>query len=193
MSRRPFGIALLGVMAPEPALAAGGGLHLPIWSAAPFVLFLLCIAVLPLAAEHFWHKNRNKGWIAAAFVLPVVAYLAYEQFANGKPTLDALGAEVVEYFAFILLLWSLYTVSGGIVVRGSFRGTPLTNAAFLGCGAVLANVIGTTGASMVLIHPVLRINRQRRFKEHIPVFFIFVVSNLGGCLTPLGDPPLFLG
>src|SRR5439155_5213401 len=100
---------------------------------------------------------------------------------------------MVQYCSFIVLLGSLYTISGGIVLRGDIQGKPHTNTAFLALGAVLANLIGTTGASVLLIRPVLRINRERRNTRHLPVFFIFMVSNLGGLLTPLGDPPLFLG
>jgi Na+/H+ antiporter NhaD/arsenite permease-like protein len=105
----------------------------------------------------------------------------------------ALLHEMQSYLQFIVMLASLYVVSGGIVVAGDMEGKPLTNTAFLATGALLANLIGTTGASVLLIRPVLRINRQRRSTQHLPLFFIFTVSNLGGLLTPLGDPPLFLG
>jgi Na+/H+ antiporter NhaD/arsenite permease-like protein len=100
---------------------------------------------------------------------------------------------VAQYASFIILLGSLYTVSGGIILRGSLRGRPQTNVCFLALGAVLGNLIGTTGASMLLIRPVLRINSGRKHTKHLPIFFIFIVSNLGGLVTPLGDPPLFLG
>jgi Na+/H+ antiporter NhaD/arsenite permease-like protein len=127
------------------------------------------------------------------FAGPAVAYLLYFQWHTGQPTVPALVHELGQYVSFILLLGSLYTVSGGIVVRGDARPTPWTNAACLAFGAVLANLIGTTGASVVLVRPLLRINRSRRHVAHLPVFFIFIVGNLGGLLTPLGDPPLFLG
>jgi Na+/H+ antiporter NhaD/arsenite permease-like protein len=107
--------------------------------------------------------------------------------------MSVLAHEVKNYGAFIVLLASLYIVSGGIRITGDVRGLPTTNAAFLGSGAVLANLIGTTGASVLLIRPVLRINKQRQHTAHLSIFFIFIVSNLGGLLTPLGDPPLFLG
>jgi Na+/H+ antiporter NhaD/arsenite permease-like protein len=190
--RSKFGRAAVGGVVvvlglPRPACAAEGPLDVPLWSAAPFVLLLLAIAVLPLVAEHFWHRNLSKALVAAVLALPVVAYL---ETIGGR---HALLHEVGQYVSFIVLLGALYTVSGGIVLRGDIRARPLTNAAFLAVGAVLANLIGTTGASMLLIRPVLRINKERQNTRHLPIFFIFLVSNLGGLLTPLGDPPLFLG
>lgn len=164
-------------------------LNVPVWTAVPFIGLLLSIALLPLFAEHFWHSNRSRALVAFVFAAPVAAYL----YTLGPQGIEALLHGLQEYASFIVLLLSLYTVAGGIVVRGSFRATPLVNALFLASGAVLANFIGTTGASMVLIRPVLRINRARQNVSHVPIFFIFLVSNLGGLLTPLGDPPLFLG
>jgi Na+/H+ antiporter NhaD/arsenite permease-like protein len=175
---------------PASGLAANNPpVPMPVWSAAPFVLLLLAIAVLPLVAEHFWERNRNKALVTTLFALPVAAYLWY----RGPNALALLHHELQQYSSFIILLAALYTVSGGIILRGDLEGKPTTNALFLAIGAILANVIGTTGASMLLIRPVLRINHQRQRRAHIPVFFIFMVSNLGGLLTPLGDPPLFLG
>jgi Na+/H+ antiporter NhaD/arsenite permease-like protein len=168
-------------------------LELPAWSVTPFATLLLCIAVLPLLAPHWWHSNRNKGFVAIAGAVPVAVYLAAVHLLTDQKALVPLMYETGNYVSFIILLGSLYAVSGGIVLSGDLRPTPLTNAAFLAAGAVLANLIGTTGASVVLIRPVLRINRARQHTGHIPVFFIFIVSNLGGLLTPLGDPPLFLG
>jgi Na+/H+ antiporter NhaD/arsenite permease-like protein len=131
--------------------------------------------------------------VSAVFALPVVLYLVGAYFATGQDTLHPLFHEMKNYVAFIVLLGSLYTVSGGVVITGDIQGKPLTNTLILALGAVLANLIGTTGASVLLIRPVLRINSERQNTRHIPIFFIFVVSNLGGLLTPLGDPPLFLG
>jgi len=179
-----------------PALALADGhapLDLPVWSMAPFVLLLLVIAVLPLAAPHWWHSNVNKAIVSLVFAVPVVAYLTYLQAVEGQPAMDVLGHQLLEYVVFIGLLTVLFVVSGGIVLTGDLRATPLVNTTFLAVGALLASVIGTTGASMLLIRPVLRTNRERKVVGHIPVFFVFVVSNLGGLLTPLGDPPLFLG
>jgi Na+/H+ antiporter NhaD/arsenite permease-like protein len=186
---------MLGVLAfpTEAAASPDGPVDLPIWSVAPFVLLLLAIALLPLAAGRWWHHNRNRALVAGLFAAPVAAYLAYLQLALDQPTMPLLVHELQNYVSFIILLASLYTVSGGLLLRGDLEARPLTNAAFLAGGAVLTNLIGTTGASVLLIRPVVRINRQRRHTAHVPVFFIFLVSNLGGLLTPLGDPPLFLG
>jgi Na+/H+ antiporter NhaD/arsenite permease-like protein len=155
----------------------------------PFVALLLAIALLPLLAPHFWHSNVNRALVALALALPIVGYLV----GRGQSGWTALGHAGVEYAEFILLLGALYTVAGGIIIEGRFRATPATNTLFLAAGAILANLVGTTGASMLLARPLFRINRSRRHHLHVPVFFIFIVSNLGGALTPLGDPPLFLG
>lgn len=151
---------------------------------------LLSIALFPLCAPHFWEKNRNKALVAAAFALPVAGYLVLGHGAAGA---HALAEKGQEYASFIVLLLALFVITGGIHVRGSLSGTPLFNTLVLAAGAVLANAIGTTGASVLLIRPLLRANAPRVDKSHIVVFFIFVVSNCGGLLTPLGDPPLFLG
>ncbi len=163
-------------------------LDVPGWAAGPFALLLAAIAILPLAAEHWWHPNRNKLVVAAAVGLPVAIFLLTRPHGAAH-----LWHAVEEYLSFIVLLGALYVIAGGIVVTGDIAARPATNTAFLAVGAVLASVIGTTGASMVLIRPVLRTNRERKNTKHIPIFFIFVVSNCGGLLTPLGDPPLFLG
>ena len=169
-------------------MALGG--ELPAWTILPFVGLLLSIALLPLAVPHFWESNRNKGLVAALFSAPVVLYLA---IGFGHDGVHELLEKLKEYASFILLLTALFVITGGITVRGSLSGTPLVNTFALGLGAVLANLIGTTGASALVIRPLLRANAPRERKVHIMVFFIFVVSNCGGLLTPLGDPPLFLG
>jgi len=153
---------------------------------APFCLLLLSIAVLPLVASHFWEKNRNKAVIAFSLGFPVALFFLYYDR-------DVLIRTFLEYGAFIGLLGALFIISGGIYIRGSFKGTPLVNTAFLGVGAILANIIGTTGASMLLIRPLIRANHHRHHKVHTIIFFIFIVSNCAGILTPLGDPPLYLG
>ena len=168
----------------------GLGGELPSWTILPFVGLLLSIALLPLAVPHFWESNRNKGLVAALFSAPVVLYLA---IGFGHDGVHELLEKLKEYASFILLLTALFVITGGITVRGSLSGTPLVNTFALGLGAVLANLIGTTGASALVIRPLLRANAPRERKVHIMVFFIFVVSNCGGLLTPLGDPPLFLG
>ncbi len=158
----------------------------PLYAVLPFALLLLAIAVLPLAAAHWWEHNRNKALVGGLLSLPVVVYLL-----QAAP--EALAHSLIEYASFVALLGALYVVAGGIRVTGDLRATPLTNVLLLAAGAVLANLIGTTGASMVLIRTVLRTNQQRSHTAHIPFFFILVVSNCGGLLTPLGDPPLFIG
>ncbi|MDP3703184.1 MAG: sodium:proton antiporter [Candidatus Omnitrophota bacterium] len=158
----------------------------PWWTILPFIGLLLSIAILPLAAPHWWEDHKHKAWIGLAFSLPIVLVILQHEPSE-------LGRTLHEYLAFIVLLGSLFVVAGGIVLEGDLRATPAVNTAFLAVGSVLANLIGTTGASMVLIRPFLRTNSERRRSAHLPVFFIFTVSNIGGCLTPLGDPPLFLG
>jgi Na+/H+ antiporter NhaD/arsenite permease-like protein len=159
---------------------------LSLWTVVPFVGLLLSIALLPLRAPRFWERNRNKALVAALWSLPVAVLFLFR--APGELLLT-----VKDYASFVILLAALFVISGGIVVRGDVRATPFVNSAFLFIGAVLANFIGTTGASMLLIRPLLQTNRERHRTFHIPVFFIFLVSNIGGCLTPLGDPPLFMG
>ncbi len=179
-------LAVPGVAAAAEGGRANLGHELAVGWVAPFVLLLLSIALLPLIVPHWWESNLNKGIISALFGFPVGVYI----FVLDGHRLIETG---IEYVAFIVLLASLFIISGGIYLRGSLMGTPSVNTAVLGTGAILANVVGTTGASMLLVRPILRANEQRRHKVHILVFFIFVVSNIGGLLTPLGDPPLFLG
>ncbi len=162
------------------------GRTLPLWSVVPFLGLLLSIALLPLRAARFWERPRGQALVAALWSAPVAAYFLW------RAPLELLHS-AKDYASFIILLAALFIISGGIVLRGDLRATPLVNTGFLLAGAVLANVIGTTGASMLLIRPLLQTNRERRRTRHIPVFFIFAVSNIGGCLTPLGDPPLFMG
>ena len=166
------------------------GESLSLWLVLPFAGLLLSIAVLPLTAEHWFEKNRNRSLVAAVFGVPVVLYLVARFGSEGISEVLSTGEE---YISFIVLLTALFTISGGIYLTGNLLGTPLTNVAFLVTGAVLANFIGTTGAAMVLIRPLLRANSERHHQKHVVIFFIFVVANIGGLLTPLGDPPLFLG
>ncbi|HEX9793031.1 MAG TPA: sodium:proton antiporter [Planctomycetota bacterium] len=154
---------------------------------APFVAMLLAIAVLPLAAPHWWHSNRNRFLVALGCGLPVFGLFAL----NGD--WHTIGHTAHEYVSFLVLLAALYTASGGIVLRGDLKATPVVNTTFLLIGAVLASFMGTTGAAMLLIRPLIKTNSERRYNVHTVVFFIFAVCNVGGLLTPLGDPPLFLG
>jgi Na+/H+ antiporter NhaD/arsenite permease-like protein len=154
--------------------------------ALPFVGLLLSIAVLPLVAPHFWESNLRKLGIAAVLAAPVVVL-----YLRSRP--ESLVHAAADYVSFIVLLGGLFVISGGILLEGDLEATPRTNTALLAVGAVLASFVGTTGASMVLVRPLLQTNRERKHVTHTVVFFIFLVSNIGGCLTPLGDPPLFLG
>jgi len=158
--------------------------------ALPFAGILLSIALLPLFAPAFWHHHYGKvslAW-AAAFMLPFAAVYGF-----GVAGAALVHAALAEYLPFIVLLTALFTVAGGIHIRGNFHGSPGFNCGLLALGAVLASFMGTTGASMLLIRPLIRANDNRRYNAHVVVFFIFIVSNVGGSLTPLGDPPLFLG
>ena len=166
------------------------GAQLPLASALPFVALLAAIAVLPLVAPRWWHPNRNKAVIAVVVSLPVLWQLG---IALGEPGRAVLEETIHEYVGFIIVIGALFVITGGIHIQGSLSGTPLVNTGMLGLGAVLANLLGTTGASVLLIRPVLRANKSRRRTAHIVVFFIFLVANCGGLLTPIGDPPLLLG
>jgi Na+/H+ antiporter NhaD/arsenite permease-like protein len=165
------------------------GALLPIWSVLPFAGILLSIALIPLFAPHFWehHFPKVSAFWALVFVVPFLYFfreVAVHEIAH---------IIIIDYIPFILLLWALFTVSGGIYVKGTVKGSPAVNMVILLIGTILASIIGTTGASMLLIRPILRSNAWRQYKVHTIVFFIFLVSNIGGSLTPLGDPPLFLG
>ncbi|MDD5676391.1 MAG: sodium:proton antiporter [Kiritimatiellae bacterium] len=159
-------------------------------SALPFAVLILLIAILPFfqSAASWWEQHRNK--FKVALVCATGGILLYV-IPTGD--LNKIGMTYLEYAAFLMMLASLFVISGGIHISGAFAGFPYTNTLVLAIGAVLASLLGTTGASMVLIRPLLRANHQRRHKTHIVIFFIFVVSNCGGLLTPLGDPPLYLG
>jgi Na+/H+ antiporter NhaD/arsenite permease-like protein len=162
---------------------------LPLWSCIPFACMLLSIALFPLLAPDFWHHHFGKVsafWAAALGIPFLVAF-------KGVALYEILHIILADYVPFIILLWSLYTVSGGILLRGRLRGTPIVNVVILIIGTVLASWMGTTGAAMLLIRPFLRANNYRKNRTFMVVFFIFLVANVGGSLTPLGDPPLFLG
>lgn len=187
----------------------------PFWTVLPFVLLLAGIAVLPLISHtsHWWESNLNRFKVAGGLALATMAYYAF--LHNGGleghwPALHTVApsegsvqtglvntilanAMLEEFIPFIVLLFSLYTISGGIRIACDFEARPTTNAIFMGVGAVLASLIGTTGAAMLLIRPLLETNRERKHVAHTVVFFIFIVCNCGGCLLPIGDPPLFLG
>ncbi len=165
------------------------GRMLPLWSGFPFAGILLSIALFPLLAPQFWHHHFGKVSAAWALVFAVPFLWAFKDEAWH----EILHIFLKDYIPFIVLLWALYTVAGGILIEGAWAGTPRANMLMLAIGTLIASWVGTTGASMLLIRPVLRMNKARKHKVHVVIFFIFLVSNLGGSLTPLGDPPLFLG
>ena len=166
------------------------GSKLPIWSIIPFVGILLSIAIFPLVLDsHFLVHHGGKMSLIWASVFAIPYLIAF----RGDAFYDILHIYLLDYIPFILLLWGLFTVAGGILVRGTLRGTPILNTFLLLIGTVIASWVGTTGASMLLIRPLIRANAYRKNKVHLIVFFIFLVSNIGGSLTPIGDPPLFLG
>jgi Na+/H+ antiporter NhaD/arsenite permease-like protein len=180
----------LPALAASPDAPAIDGRHLGLTWMIPFAGILLSIAILPLAAPSFWHHHFGKvsaAW-SALIILPFAVI-------HGVPTAvyEIIHLLLLDYVPFIVLLLALFTVTGGIHIKGNLHGSPSMNTALLAIGTVLAGWMGTTGASMLLIRPVIRANDDRKHKIHVFVFFIFLVSNIGGALTPLGDPPLFLG
>ncbi|MDO9437454.1 MAG: sodium:proton antiporter [Hydrogenophaga sp.] len=166
------------------------GSQLSVWWAVPFAGVLLSIALVPLLAPIFWHHHFGKvsaAW-ALVFLVPFAVVMG-----PGVARASVVHALLAEYIPFIVLLTALFTVAGGIFVRGNLHGSPALNTGLLALGALFASFMGTTGASMLLIRPLIRANDNRKHQVHVVVFFIFIVSNAGGALTPLGDPPLFLG
>ena len=187
------GLAVAGLLAALPGLALAAdidGSALSVLWGVPFVGLLLSIALCPLWLPTFWHHHFGKvsAFWGLAFVLPCA-------FVFGAPLASAvvLHTLISEFVPFIVLLLALFTLSGGIVIRGNLHGSPLLNTSLLAIGTACASVMGTTGAAMLMIRPVLKANDNRRHNVHVVVFFIFLVANIGGGLTPLGDPPLFLG
>jgi Na+/H+ antiporter NhaD/arsenite permease-like protein len=172
------------------AMGANLGKQLGVIWIAPFVCMLLSIAICPLAAPHFWHHHYGKTAVfwGLAFLVPFALIYGFSLACY-----ELLHAMLLEYIPFIILLFSLFTVAGGIRLTGRLAGTPLVNSGILLVGTLLASWLGTTGAAMLLIRPLLRANAHRKYKAHSVIFFIFLVANIGGALTPLGDPPLFLG
>jgi Na+/H+ antiporter NhaD/arsenite permease-like protein len=179
----------------DPAKTDAGHGHenlgeiLPLWSCIPFACMLLSIALFPLVAPNFWHHHFGKISALWAASLGIPFLIVFK----GTALYEILHIILADYVPFIILLWALYTVSGGILLRGSLRGTPMVNTIILIIGTILASWMGTTGAAMLLIRPFLRANNYRKNRTFMVVFFIFLVANVGGSLTPLGDPPLFLG
>ncbi|WP_456773549.1 sodium:proton antiporter [Bradyrhizobium sp. USDA 4369] len=158
--------------------------------ALPFAGLLLSIALGPLLFAKFWHHHYGK--IAAAWALLTLAALTW-QAGPGAAFASFVHALLAEYLSFILLLFALYTVAGGVLVTGDIRGTPATNTSILALGTLIASVVGTTGAAMILVRPLIRANLTRPHNVHVLIFFIILAANVGGALSPLGDPPLFVG
>ncbi len=185
-------LAVLAMLVPNAAFASGEALgdQLPLWSMIPFAGMLLSIAIFPIVKPHWWEKNML--WVALfwSFVFLVPFFFVY---GADETIYQLIHTVVLDYVPFLLLLFALYAVAGGIVIKGSMVGTPKLNTIILAIGTVLASVIGTTGAAMVLIRPLIRANEFRKRKMHTIIFFIFLVCNIGGALTPVGDPPLFMG
>ena len=189
----------LGVLGAAPEVWAAGGLHAAadeigkqmgvLW-VVPFACLLLSIAIMPLAIPHFWHHNYGKvaAFWGLAFIVPYALVYGFS-----LAVYNILHVLFLEYISFIILLFSLFTIAGGVCLRGSLVGKPQVNTAILLIGTLLASWMGTTGAAMLLIRPLMRAISHRKYKVHTIVFFIFLVANIGGSLTPLGDPPLFLG
>lgn len=187
-----LGLTAFGILFATPAMAAEGldGKSLSLVWVTPFAGLLLTIAIGPLLFPRLWHDHYGKfaAFWAGMTVLPLVWSKGF-----GIALEAVLHTMLLEYLSFIVMLFALFTVAGGILVSGNLRGTPTVNTAILAIGTTLASIIGTTGASMILIRPIIRANDDRLHNVHIVVFFVFLVSNIGGSLSPLGDPPLFLG
>ncbi|OPY13626.1 MAG: hypothetical protein A4E66_00705 [Syntrophus sp. PtaB.Bin001] len=183
---RTLSISLLFLLLPSLALASEGTLQVdfPLWSGSFFVGLLLCIAIIPLINGDWWGKYF--GFVSLGMAIPAAIIVFSKDW-------HILFNVFTDYISFIILLGSLFIIAGGIVIRIGAKGTPKLNTIFLFVGAIFASLIGTTGASMVLLRPLIRANNWRKHVVHIYIFFIFLVSNIGGSLTPLGDPPLFLG
>lgn len=188
-------VGALSLLAPEAALAAAGHPTIPgaqlsaVW-VIPFACMLLSIAIMPLALPHFWEHHFGKIAVFWGLAFLVPCFIVY---GMGTALYEFLHIILLDYIPFIVLLFALFTVAGGVRLKGTLVGTPVVNTGLLAIGTVLASWMGTTGAAMLLIRPLLRANAHRRYRVHSVVFFIFLVANIGGSLTPLGDPPLFLG
>ncbi|MBQ5819196.1 MAG: sodium:proton antiporter [Bacteroides sp.] len=167
-------------------------MEIPFWILLPFVAMLLCIAIAPLVAEKEWEKNLNKFAVSMVLGSVVAIWMVTNNNAENEFTHKLVHQMVFDYVPFILLLTALFVVTGGIHVKGDIQATPKVNTLILAIGFVLASLMGTTGAAMLLIRPLLATNSQRKYTTHTVLFFIALVANTGGLLTPLGDPPLFL-
>lgn len=160
---------------------------IPLWTSIPFVIMLLAIAIGPLIAEDWWGQNKNKLLVSLFLGIPVTIYM----LVNGHSE-NLFSTVIYDYVPFMILLGSLFVITGGIHISGDIKAKPLNNTLFLGIGYILASIMGTTGAAMLLIRPVITTNQERKYTTHTILFFIATIANCGGLLTPLGDPPLFM-
>ena len=177
-------------LAADAAAAAETAVSIPLWMCLPFAALLLCIAIFPIAAPLWWEKHQH--WVVLA--LSAAFLIAYGMLCGGEAAAEtALECMVNDYLTFIVLLFGLFCVAGNITLVGDLAGSPRVNVALLLLGTFLSSLIGTTGASMLMVRPMIKMNAWRKRKRHIMVFFIFLISNIGGCLTPIGDPPLLMG
>ena len=189
LSHRTGLLSLLALL-PTSAFAGLPGSELSLWWAVPFAGILLSIALGPLFFAHFWHKNYGKVALGWGLLCAIPLLLFIDTQASSEALAHAM---IGDYVPFIIFVGSLYIVAGGIHLKGSLVGKPALNTVILFVGAILANLMGTTGAAMLLIRPLIEANKHRRYQIHSYIFFIFIVANIAGSLTPLGDPPLFLG
>ena len=188
----PAVLALLctPALAAEEAAAHAASSGVPGWMCIPFAALLLCVALGPIAAPHWWEKRQ--GLVVA--VLSAALLAAYGMLQGGGAATElALECMINDYLTFIVLLFGLFCVAGNITLVGDLAGSPRINVALLLFGTLLSSCIGTTGSSMLMVRPIIKMNAWRKRKRHIMIFFIFLISNIGGCLTPIGDPPLLMG
>jgi Na+/H+ antiporter NhaD/arsenite permease-like protein len=181
------------LLSPVSAMAATGSESsstVPIWLCIPFAGLLLCVAVMPLVKGEWWEKHQPM--VVLMWIILVIIPFALV-YGAGETLETVLECVINDYLTFIILLFGLFCVSGNITLEGDFAGSPRVNVCFLALGTLLASCIGTTGASMLMVRPIIKMNSWRDKKAHIMIFFIFMVSNMGGCLTPIGDPPLLMG
>ena len=187
-------IATMLLFTPLTILAAESGesstATVPVWLCIPFAGLLLCIAVLPLVKPEWWEKNQPLA-VAAWSLLFIIPFAV--TYSAGDAVETVLECILNDYLTFIVLLFGLFCVAGNITLEGDLAGSPRVNVIFLAIGTLLSSCIGTTGASMLMVRPMIKMNSWRQHKSHIMVFFIFLISNMGGCLTPIGDPPLLMG
>jgi len=191
LKKTALGFALLLASSSQLLAAGGAGVpgDLPLFWGIPFAGVLLSIALFPLVAPHFWHHHYGKVAAFWALIFGVPFYMSF----HGGAIYEFAHIILLDYVPFIILLTALFTAAGGICLKGKLRGAPGLNTGILALGTVLASLMGTTGAAMLLVRPLIRANKWRKNKVHLIVFFIFLVANIGGSLLPIGDPPLFLG